>query len=299
VTDDLDTPAVGGDPDARASGEPARAAAAAGEAHEDDAPISRNLRAKRIWTVVGSVAVFALLVGLALPIFSTLQPAYYERYAQLRPRIQSWRKSTHSTVPCASCHIEPGPLGFVSFAAKAIPDFYSQLIEGPKSTNLLTVPTTAACRKCHTNYREVSPNGDLKIPHRAHVAILNIGCPFCHRNLVHSVNAKGFNTPSMTTCLVCHNGKRAENACTTCHTRKEVPANHKQKDWLAIHPTMTKTMDCASCHAWAPDYCAQCHRSRRPPSHVGNWKTAHAGPARANRKMCLVCHSQKFCDDCH
>jgi hypothetical protein len=188
----------------------------------------------------------------------------------------------------------------LGFAAKSIPAFYSQLIFGPTDQNLLGVPDRAACQKCHTDYREVSPSGDLLIPHKAHVEVLKINCAVCHKNLVHSLNAAGFNKPEMQTCLSeCHNGVKATNQCDKCHTRKQVPASHMAKNWLDIHPTMTATINCAQCHAWAPDYCRECH-SHRPPSHVGNWKQLHQLRAKARgTKGCLFCHGAAFCAKCH
>jgi hypothetical protein len=243
---------------------------------------------------------FAIVFLLVLPVFSTLQPAYYERYPELRGRIDGWRKSTHARISCAQCHVEPGPIGLLTFAAKSIPAFYSQLIFGPRPQNLLTVPSRAACQKCHTDYRQVSPAGDLLIPHKAHVEALKVNCPVCHKNLVHSANTQGYNKPEMQTCLTeCHNGVKATNRCEKCHTRKQVPEGHKAKNWLDIHSTMTETINCGQCHAWSPDYCRECH-SHRPPSHVGNWKQLHQLRAKARgTKGCVFCHGEAFCKKCH
>jgi hypothetical protein len=249
------------------------------------------------WKLFGALVVIVLLV---LPVYSTLQPAYYQRYPSLRVRMADWRASTHSRVPCSGCHVDPGVVGFVSFAARSIPAFYSQLVVGPTSTNLLRVPDSVACEKCHTVFREVSAGGDLRIPHRAHVQVLGIACPVCHRGLVHASNPLGYNQPQMSMCLsTCHNGVRATNQCSKCHTEIQVPPSHKQADWLRIHPTMTKTINCGRCHAWAPDYCRQCHL-KRPASHAGNWKTNHAIAAKAQgTKGCLFCHGSLFCKKCH
>jgi hypothetical protein len=259
-------------------------------------------RPGRRFPVRGALIAVAIVVvvALVLPVFSTLQPAYYERYPSLRVRMENWRKSTHALEGCADCHVDPGFTGFATFAAKSIPDFYSQLIYGPRATNLLAVPSSAACLKCHTTYRTVSPNGDLLIPHRAHVVVLQIKCAVCHKNLVHSLNPLGFNTPVMATCMTCHDGKQATAECVKCHTRKQVPANHKQPDWLTVHSTKVGTIDCAQCHGFTPDFCQACHQ-QRPASHAGNFKQTH--PARIallGVKSCYICHdAQKFCKQCH
>jgi len=251
-------------------------------------------------TIIITAVVLAVIVALVLPVVSTLQPGYYERYPSMRARMAGWRTSTHALFSCADCHVDPGVGGFTTFWLKSIPAFYSQLIFGPTSTNLLSAPSRAACQKCHTTYRQISPSGDLLIPHRAHVEALHIACAVCHKNLVHFPNAAGFNRPEMATCTKCHDGKQAKSECVVCHTQKQVPDNHKQPNWLTIHPTMVTKIDCAKCHGFTPDFCKTCH-SQRPASHAGNWKYLHQFAAKLRGQTgCLVCHDQKkFCDKCH
>jgi len=254
---------------------------------------------RRTLIVVLAVVGLLLVVFLTLPVFSTLQPDYYRRYSTMTLRMDNWETSTHSRISCGECHIEPGVRGIFGFAADSIPAFYTQLIEGPDDTNLLKAPSRDACQTCHTSYRAVAPSGDLLIPHRAHVEVLGMECVACHKDLVHSQNRFGFNKPEMETCLTCHDGEKASNACTDCHTRKNTPTSHAEKNWLAVHGTQAEKEDCARCHNWTPSYCADCHE-KRPASHVGNWKTDHAAHARIRKDGCLVCHGgQKFCDECH
>lgn len=255
---------------------------------------------KRRWPLVATAVALGVVVVLTLPVISTLQPRYYERYPGLKSRMQNWRTSTHARIPCWGCHVDPGVAGFVKFGAKSFPAFYSQLIYGPKPTNLFDVPGRSACQKCHTSYRQVSANGDLLIPHRAHVEVLKVNCATCHKDLVHSKNSEGYNAPEMSMCLAeCHDGKQASNKCADCHTRKHVPDNHRGKDWLQTHSTVVASVDCGECHAYTPDYCNECHL-KRPASHAGNWKKDHkTAVGQRGEKGCLVCHGQKFCKDCH
>jgi hypothetical protein len=250
------------------------------------------------WAVAGLLLVVVAL--LALPVFSTLQPGYYRRYPGLGKRMDNWATSTHSRMSCVDCHVEPGVGGFLSFAARSVPAFYSQLFEGANSTNLLSAPSRRACQKCHTTYRTVAPSGDLLIPHRAHVVVLKMDCVDCHKNLVHSPNRRGFNRPEMETCVsTCHDGVKATNQCVKCHTRKQTPASHKRKDWAQIHGQAAETEDCGRCHDWSPNnFCADCHK-KRPASHAGNWKTDHGSHAKTRGKGCLVCHTEEFCKKCH
>jgi hypothetical protein len=256
---------------------------------------------RRLITWGAAALVLVIVVLLALPVISVLQPGYYRRYPALGERMDHWGASTHSKISCIECHVDPGAGALVAFAARSVPAFYSQLVQGPDDTNLLGAPSREACRKCHTTYRAVSPAGDLLIPHRAHVDVLDMQCVDCHRDLVHSLNRRGFNRPEMEGCLEqCHNGDTASNACVDCHTRKQTPETHQRKDWLEAHGRIAESdaKACAECHDWTPEYCEECH-SKRPASHKGNWKKAHGPHAKTRGDGCLVCHEEKFCEECH
>lgn len=267
----------------------------------DEGEADTRLRRRRRLLTWGAVGIAVLVViALVLPAISMLQPDYYRRYPALVHRMDHWSTSTHSRISCAECHVNPGVLGLATFAAQSIPAFYSQLMRGPDDTNLLKAPERIACQKCHTSYRSVAPSGDLLIPHRAHVEVLGMECVVCHKDLVHSLNRHGFNRPEMEGCVeVCHDGDTASDACSDCHTRKQTPPSHSQKDWLQVHGAAAESEDCGVCHDWTPGSCGECHE-RRPASHVGNWKSGHAASARVRGDGCVVCHGGKeFCDQCH
>lgn len=244
----------------------------------------------------------AVVVAIVLPGVSTIQSGYYQRYPDLGGRMENWRVSTHALMSCADCHIEPGIEGYLSYGIRSIPAFYSQLAQGPSSTNLFSTPSVDACQKCHTGFREVSSSGDLLIPHQAHVEILEIDCALCHQDLVHADNMTGRNTPRMTLCLEeCHDGEQASTECIDCHTRKQVPDDHRNENWLDVHSERQEESDCGSCHDWSPvDFCVDCH-SELPGSHEGvNWKNEHQYPAlERGEDGCMTCHDTEFCQQCH
>lgn len=269
-------------------------------ANEPDNPGGRSrwarlLTPRRLFA--GALGIVAVV--LVLPGVSTVQAGYYGRYPGLGDRMDHWKTSTHARIGCIDCHVEPGVEGHLMYGIESIPAFYSQLIRGANTTNLLKSPSRKSCQECHTTYRAVSPAGDLLIPHRAHVEVLKMECAACHTDLVHSENRRGFNRPEMELCLEqCHDGDTASDECTACHTRKQTPSSHKSKTWLSDHGGLAKSQDCGQCHDWTPDYCKECH-SKRPASHAGNWKKDHASPAKADDSGCIVCHGEKFCKDCH
>jgi hypothetical protein len=105
----------------------------------------------------------------------------------------------------------------------------------------------------------------------------------------------------MITCYKCHDGKKAPNACTACHTEKAVPEDHKAPDWLVIHSQKQKQdpLYCEKCHGWVKGYCTECHQ-RKPKSHAGKWRTTHRDRvASAGMQNCVQCHREDFCVRCH
>ena len=68
-------------------------------------------------------------------------------------------------------------------------------------------------------------------------------------------------------------------------------------DWRIIHPQMQTKINCVPCHAWTPNWCADCH-SRRPRDHTADWRKIH-GQAVAVHRNCEACHAADFCTRCH
>jgi hypothetical protein len=253
-------------------------------------------RGRRRLKLLGIAALVVLLV-VVVPGYLALQPSFLTRYANLSASYKSWSTSTHANVACQSCHVPPTILSQTGYAARMLGEFYLSIVLRDRQIDVFPPPTKAACSRCHIDLRTVSPAGDLLIPHRAHTDILNLECVRCHSNLVHQPNAAGKDIPVMATCLTCHDGKQAKNTCSTCHTAKAAPASHSAGNWDRIHPTQVAKVDCASCHAWTANWCADCH-ARRPASHTVTWRTDHAQAVKVHRN-CEVCHAGDFCIRCH
>lgn len=267
---------------------------------ESEERMARRRAGQRRRRFIAGAGLAFFVIILTLPLFSIGRPGFYERFKPLRGRIQTWHTSTHAQMTCLACHLEPGTEKALEFLARAMPVYYGAVLGQTGDPGLFTTPTKAACQKCHTAYRQVSASGDLLIPHRAHVVVLKLNCADCHQRLVHSPNPSGFNSPKMGYCLSkCHDGRKATNRCTDCHTEKATPDNHKSGNWLQVHGQKTEQINCGRCHGWAPKLCQACHTSR-PRTHVGNWKKEHKGRALIRGKGCLVCHGgKKFCLKCH
>ena len=202
----------------------------------------------------------------------------------------------HAEVGCQDCHVAPTPLARTGYRLLMVGQAYLSSF-GPSAPDVFASPRNDACLVCHNDLRTVSPKGDLQIPHRAHVDILKMECVECHDYLVHELNPSGAHTPTMSGCLRCHDGDRAKDTCTACHTGKAAPENHRAPDWPVVHAEKAADPACDSCHRWTDDWCADCHR-RRPASHGDDWRAVHGDRVKV-RRGCEACHEGPFCERCH
>jgi hypothetical protein len=259
-------------------------------AHELGAPGWKRL-AVRAGIPLALLGLFVLLPG-----YVASQPAFLGRYPRFDAPYKTWSTSVHAKVSCQRCHRQPDTASQLTYGARMTGEFYLALVAPGRDPKLFEQPSNESCRSCHTDLRTVSPKGDLNIPHRAHVDVLKLKCVDCHRYLVHDKSPEGKNTPPMNGCLRCHDGKRAKNACSACHTDKVEPLTHRAADWLIVHPAKAGAA-CNKCHAWKTDWCADCH-SKRPRDHAAAWRSQHA-LAVAKHRNCEACHKADFCIRCH
>lgn len=244
-----------------------------------------------------SLAVTAILVLVVVPGVLAYRSEFFARYPALETRYRTWAISTHAEAPCRSCHLRPAPLAEAVYPVRLLGAFYVSLVSRTNPPNVFASPTNEACLSCHSDLRSVSPKGDLQIPHKAHVNVLEMRCVQCHKYLVHERSHEGKHDPPMRLCLECHDGDTAEDACTACHTSKAAPRSHTRTDWLVVHPVESTTQDCASCHGWREDWCVECHRDR-PRSHGNDWRAVH-GNGLDKHRSCEACHKPSFCVRCH
>ena len=257
----------------------------------------RSKRGRRVLLIL-AVAILAIVVFVVVPGWLASQPQFFQRYDTMSGKYRTWAKSLHAQATCQSCHIAPDWISQGIFSLRMPGEFYLSYLMPSRQPSLFgTPPANAACMSCHTDLRKISPSGDLNIPHRAHVSVLKLKCVQCHSYLVHEKNPQGTNKPTMAGCLKCHDGHTAKNNCAACHTEKALPDNHKAADWITVHPQKQKEIDCAKCHGWTKDWCAQCH-STRPRSHTKTWRSDH-GQRVKTRRDCEVCHQASFCIRCH
>lgn len=244
----------------------------------------------------GGLVLLVILVLIVAPTFIASQPSFFKRFATYAPTYESWATSTHASVSCRQCHIKPGIVPRSAHLARMLGEFYIAFLPISRDPKLLERPTNGACAACHIDLRTVSTTGDLNIPHRAHIEMLEMACVDCHNYLVHELGPHGAKTPSMAGCLTCHDGETAKSECAACHTDKDPPKTHLASNWLIAHAT-APVKECVTCHKWTENWCSDCH-SKRPDSHTDNWRATHRLAVEINRN-CEACHKGTHCIRCH
>ncbi|MDF1541890.1 MAG: cytochrome c3 family protein [Anaerosomatales bacterium] len=246
----------------------------------------------RLAIAAGLVFVFVLV-----PAFIATRPDFTQRYANLQAEHDTWETSVHAQVVCQRCHVPPDLVSRARYGIRMTGEFYLQLLPIAREPDIMAIPGDAACESCHIDLRAVSPSGDLNIPHRAHVEVLEMACVDCHSYLVHETNPQGNQAPTMAGCLECHDGVKAKGDCEACHNEKAAPDSHKAAEWTIVHSERQEDEDCVSCHGWTENWCSQCH-TLRPGSHTIDWRATHRTAVEI-RRNCETCHEGVFCEECH
>ena len=161
---------------------------------------------------------------------------------------ERWAASTHETVDCLECHIDPGISGAIDAQVNGLQNLYVSITKGNEiKPHEDPIPiSTENCMSCHAaiflvtelGWEDLPDNSlkvqGLKIGHRIHVEKYNIMCVECHRGIVHrdpeAIGKYEMNWPFMITdCGPCHDGKFSERfqvevtdlgdkkKCNVCH----------------------------------------------------------------------------------
>jgi nitrate/TMAO reductase-like tetraheme cytochrome c subunit len=201
---------------------------------------------------------------------------------EMKPEFYTWKASTHAEVDCVSCHIQPGTENLAKDKANGLVQVYK------KETNTYTAPIqmpkdipNSSCERCHNmKTRQVTPSGDLIIPHEKHLT-KGVKCVSCHSGVAHgdivdrNVTFKSdydkwddtlgksmmsdvkFTQPKMEDCMNCHQARGVSTACKTCHTTGMLPKSHKQANFVkdGDHGKLAEKdiKYCNKCHSYMSD----------------------------------------------
>ncbi|GAB4251428.1 MAG: hypothetical protein Kow00129_12290 [Thermoleophilia bacterium] len=270
----------------------------------DESGRAVRLRLRYLVLILAAFAFIAFSV-VYLPIAMTSTPSFCGNCHLMQDPVELWKESTHSNVNCIKCHIDPGFLNTVKHKVMSYKEIYGQFFGSGEMPEDVHLPSNESCLQCHSIDREVSPGGDIKIPHREHVEMRDLRCADCHFNVVHTRRAISGGAPPMDVCYMCHDGERAPDECETCHAtpREEFEREgHSAEDLLETHGALARDRieDCRRCHSEASGFCEECH-SQAPATHArDDWRYTHRQEVEQDgREGCYGCHEENFCEKCH
>lgn len=192
------------------------------------------------------------------------------------------------------------------------------------------VDPPSACEDCHPGFdatvqkepaRVVIPQANLIFDHAVHTKKWKVDCVICHGRFEGLALSTRQQLPKMATCLTCHDGKHASDACTTCHLKQ--PSGRLQLSFASglLRPLQGNPFGqdhgprfefnhgtrasadretCLQCHAQRE--CNACHDALQKPLsvHPSDFITLHPVQARQDATRCESCHRQQsFCVACH
>jgi hypothetical protein len=179
-----------------------------------------------------------------------------------------------------------------------------------------------SCRGCHGRERDrhaaLQAKQHLTFDHAHHVEAAQGRCVRCHEAVG---RGDGPLRPTMAVCLSCHEHAEqwADRRCDGCH--RDMEGEHVRPQSHVVHgegflrahgAAAAGARDlCTSCHA--ESMCASCHgasvpalpstlhfeQPRRADMHAAGFFARHSLEARADPGLCVTCHSESSCLDCH
>jgi len=275
--------------------------------------------------VVATCLVVAIGLWLALPRIAAHW--FYNSSPPMRHAYRTWRASSHRSVPCSGCHDQPG-IGGMLRAVRANAGGSEAETRAPTAGSTMQAPSSERCLSCH-------PSGGMPeeivyqlmtVTHQEHLD-RGAECADCHANIVHAVDGPFASTPTMESCLVCHDGTEASDRCCLCHLDvgdghppryvADYPDPHRNylplpeddvcqrchaddvHDWTEGHEeaAQERRESCRACHQ--DEFCRSCHTRGRPESHAGEYRITHGTDVRREPDSCRTCHAIGFCLACH
>lgn len=222
------------------------------------------------------IAAFVFLGVLVLGVgfdLGTASPRLCFACHEMELRAASWSESAHNVVGCVKCHQAPtawyevptrvaGRAGLLARDVAAhLSGEFSDPIDAP---SVGSAPVTDdVCLQCHDPNREATSGYRILIDHVEH-ARRNGSCVSCHVRTAHPLETRGGPLSLMSQCYTCHGAPEypdADTACGTCHPAgyELLPASHTEE----------------------------------------RWERGHGDVSEVDATLCVMCHEQSFCDDCH
>ncbi len=188
--------------------------------------VLRPLGRRRVFMVMLTLGGSGLVLIILLSGFSlwwTSQPSFCNGCHPMKPYVSAWAASPHRDVNCESCHLGPGTFNFIGGKIAGLQVVANYVRGKYEDYSFNAVVGNGSCLQCHEDIIDASLRGDSGIRVN-HAGILSGGgkCIFCHSTVGHgdAVPPGSQTFPTMSRCVVCHDGRTAPTQCSTCHTKK-------------------------------------------------------------------------------
>ncbi|MDF2946625.1 MAG: NapC/NirT cytochrome c domain protein [Bacillales bacterium] len=289
-------------------------------------PRSRRHEKFYKWLTVTFVLSVLFLLFAYLGVHQTSQSKFCASCHNLSPEVYTWKASSHSKVECTQCHIAPGMKNLAIRKVMGVKEVYAKITDSyPAQIVSNSDIPDKSCERCHKmKNRNVSPSGDLIIPHNKHKD-KKVPCVKCHSGVAHGeIDDRGANfktdydkwdklvgiemmkdvkhtRPKMSTCMNCHEAKQAPLNCDACHKTKMLPYSHRDKKFVqtGLHGRMAfkELQECNICHSYmskkpVPEFKVQSASDRI----LGN---AAVGIKSKDKQLIEYAKTNTYCIDCH
>ncbi|MCL2332534.1 MAG: hypothetical protein FWC54_03485 [Actinomycetia bacterium] len=270
-------------------------------------------RSWKLYSTVLFVIAGAFLLLLCVG-FGTSASSYCKACHHKDKKIAVMQSGAHKDLTCVRCHEGGGTIArYTTNSFQRIGHLLTG-IDGSHPTGYSTVPA-GACMNCHN--KKVSSTFVATNLGDNHISMSHTGlqaasmpCSRCH-NMTTARSPVAL-PGTMNTCLICHNGKTAADACTTCHVntpRKTIVSSGPSPDNADLLVTANPRSSCYTCHAKDAARCDGCHGLRIP--HPDNFESGHPTAVLLyGLNTCMRCHDKSdktpvtpgragSCSQCH
>jgi hypothetical protein len=253
-----------------------------------------NLIRILVWSLAGIVVVLA--IAFAVTAITLPGCTLCHRGTEF---VDQTKASAHADVTCVRCHVERGASPRVAYAYHMIFGMALRIAptgSGPVAG--IADQTCLSCHSAVMT-RVVTVNG-LSIKHAKCAngrMCVNCHSDTAHGRAVKWIQTSQMNqcldchaAPQVrSNCTTCHANKSSEERIRS----GEWVVTHGPT-WRQTHG-MGDLKTCAACHP--DDFCVRCHGIPLP--HEPSFLRTHPLSVPTHREDCAVCHRQTFCDGCH
>lgn len=161
----------------------------------------------------------------------TSMPGICSGCHEIYPAVESWKQSIHSGITCRNCHVPPGIMGGMGRIYLQLTVF-NKPSNQPRAQVKEKMFVNNVCGRCHSSNRAMAFSGGLNVPHIKHIE-KGFMCTTCHSKVVHGEGGEKTRKPEMETCMRCHDGETAPEACGVCHITAPEPTSedHPPSDY--------------------------------------------------------------------